>query len=156
MSRKALLKSALTILLAFCCSGCGDLWEPGRRRVKRRAHDLQIYLTQEDYKSALEMCTKDAVWQRADGKSAPIRYLFADLKEISRKRAFYIVPKNHKEISDKKIVLLCDMRQQIQVGLIDVGNHMWESQIVWIEEEPRKWKVSKIKDLGNREYERSK
>ena len=130
-----------------------------KRRVKRLTHDFQVRLSNEQYDEAMKMCTDKAVWQRHDDKQAHIRYMFEDFKTIKSKRAFYIVPVDgrDKEVSQTKIALICEMRQQTQEAIVDVGNWAWQSQIIWekVGEGGRDWKIIKIRDISKRDFKRS-
>ena len=154
--RRGLYCAGALVLVAVLGSGCGIALSPGVGKAKKRAADLQVHLTAEAYKPALDMCTKTAVWERLDGKSAPIKYFFLDLKAIERKKSFAIDVKGDRKISATKVILTCDMRQQIVTGITDVGNKLWKAQIFWEQQADGSWKIYKIKDVSKRVDKRSK
>ena len=127
------------------------------RHVTRLTHALAVELSNEQYDKAADLCTKDAIWERYDGSESSIAEFYADLQSIPNKRAFYLIPIHGEEerISATEISLQCDVSQQIQTGIVDVGNYHWQVELTW-EKTRLTWKVSRIRDLTERTYSETK
>ena len=136
--------------------GCAPLVSSPTGKVKKRTQHFRSALAIPDYSIAAGHCTKTAIWKKADGTVLPIGEFFRSLNDIKNKRDFAIKVTGSKVISATKIVIACDMRQQIQVGIVDVGNVTWTAQITWEKTSSGDWRISEVKDMSTQETKKSK
>jgi hypothetical protein len=136
--------------------GCAPLVSSPTGKVKKRTQHFSSALAIPDYSVAVGHCTKTAVWKKTDSSVLPIGEFFRSLNDIKNKRDFAINVTGSKVISATKIVIACDMRQQVQVGIVDVGNVTWTAQVTWEKASSGDWRISEIKDMSGQVTKKSK
>ena len=107
----------IMVTLWLVAVGCAPLVSSPTGKVKKRTQHFSSALAIPDYSLAVGHCTKTAVWKKLDGTVLPIGEFFRGLNDVKNKRDFAIKVTGSKVISATKIVIACDMRQQVQIGI---------------------------------------
>jgi hypothetical protein len=142
--------------VALAASGC-NLFKPDKRNIERRIRHFTVHLSNSDWSKAYGVCDKKQLYTMTNGrKYSPqgAKVFIARIKAIKNHRAFYMDVVKITMLEEDKFVAVVDCRHQTTEGIIDVGNFMWRSQLVWVRRE-KQWYLQQIKDLSERTKERS-
>jgi hypothetical protein len=91
---------------------------------------------------------------RARRRGAAKQFL-GSIRSVDNRRGFTIHIQDLTLINQRKIVATVKMRLQTTEGVIDVGNYMWDAQMLWVKLD-HGWVIGQIKDLSERERTVSK
>lgn len=148
----------LLAILLLGLNGC-NFFSPGKRRLTRDIRDFAAYISNNKWSVAAKMVdTKHFTWIDDRGRKhrrGALKGFFKSIASLPRRRAFFMTAKTMKQLDPKKIVAVVEMRQQTQEGMIDVGNFIWKSQLVWVWLD-KNWKLQRVKDLTRKKRIKSK
>jgi hypothetical protein len=138
-------------------AGC-DLFHPGKRQIKRDIEQFAINLALGNWEGAHRMLHPRFVWidvhRRSHRQDAGKRFL-AGIRSVNNRRGFTIHLDDLTMIEADKMVASVKMRLQTTEGIIDVGNYIWDAQMLWVKHD-KTWLIGHIRDLSERQRSVSK